>query len=74
MHPALAGGAVLLQLVVGSRTPRQSDDFLFDEIAQRWLKRNAIENPLGWPELLEKRFAHLALGVFSLLHGARDAM
>jgi len=56
----------VLQLAVWAGTDRSGDDFLFDEIAQRWLKRNEVQQPHGWRELLEKRFAHLALGVFDV--------
>ena len=59
-------GAFVLQLAVWAGTDRSGDDLLFDEIAQRWLKRNEIQQPRGWRELIEQRFAHLALGVFDV--------
>jgi len=56
----------VLQLGVWAGSDRPQDDFLYDEIAKRWLKRNEVQQPRGWRELLEQRFAHLALGVFDV--------
>lgn len=65
---------MLLPIVLASR-PVQSDDLLFDEIAQRWLKRHEAQEAASWQELLERRFAHLELGVFRVyvpVAGLRD--
>lgn len=67
MRLALASaGAFFLPLAIWAGVDRSQDDLLYDEIAQRWLRRNEIQEPRGWRELLEQRFAHLALGVFDV--------
>jgi hypothetical protein len=56
----------VLQLGVWAGGERSGDDLLFDEIARRWLKQNEVEDARGWRELLEQRFARLAMGVFDV--------
>lgn len=56
----------MLPLVVWAGPARTPDDLLYDEIAQRWLQRNEIQEPHGWRALLEQRFAHIALGLFDV--------
>ena len=56
----------MLPFALSAGSDRSQDDLLYDEIAQRWLRRNEIQEPHGWRELLEQRFAHLAVGVFDV--------
>lgn len=62
MKLALAGVAAL-SLHLG--IPAQ-DDLLYDEIAQRWLQRNAVQEPKSVRDVLERSFAHLAVGLFDV--------
>jgi hypothetical protein len=46
------------------------DDLVYDELARRWLDQRGLQEAsaeeLGWPGILEQRFAHLALGLFDV--------
>lgn len=62
MKLVLTGAAALaLQMGVWAQ-----DDLLYDEIAQRWLQRNEIQEPKGVRDVLQRSFAHLAVGLFDV--------
>jgi hypothetical protein len=62
MKLSLAGiGALVLQSTLFA-----NDDLLHQEVAQRWLDRNEVQDRKAWPELLQQRFAHVQLGVFDV--------
>lgn len=59
-------GALVLQASLAAQAVKTSDDALFDGLAQRWLERHGAQEEKDWRVLLERRFAHLTLGVFQV--------
>jgi hypothetical protein len=49
-----------------ARLPAQADDSLYDELAQRWLKRHGVADPKDLRSLLSATFARLSLGLFDV--------
>lgn len=72
MKLSLAGVGALVLASAG----HASDALLHQEVAQRWLDRNEIEDRRTWQELLEQRFARVAVGAFDVwvpVSALRDA-
>jgi len=67
MKLALAGtGAFLLHVATLHTAPWVQDDLLYDEIAQRWLKANEVQDAKTVTDALHRAFTHLSLGVFDV--------